>query len=1298
MLAVGFSFVLLFGVAALIWAFRTGRAVPYVRAQIVNELKDRCNLVAEFEGVVVDPLHQVVYLDTLRLRHMGGGEVLSVKWASVVMRPWPLLYGRLQIRRAHLIGLYAGLSIKDGQFERMPSCLVSTGSDGKQGLSFGIDRLQLENASLDLSVDDAKLKLPKIAVLVETVDGNTAIALKAPSIGISQGARQHALQDLDLEGHVEGLLSDPRAFVVDRFTLAGEGLKLEAKGSMDLLGPVYNLDLALEGPLSVVNRVFPEQPTTLGDFRLKAKLSGSFLDPRVSGQLWLSKAHYDDFSFGDSTELRFSADRQRVQVHRLKLVLGSGRIDGKAELALTGKLPLTADLKLTRISLGRVLTAVTVSHAWSNLEVTGKTRLSGQIKDFVLSGPFQFGIADLIVYGGGYDLSPYKGRLPPRIGTEHYDLYIPKIRLSGHWGFREDELFFKDTQLKSGETQGLLQARVGFSVAQGLRLKADFASLDLGGLGPVGGLEILGKGSAKLRMNGSYDALKADGRVDFANIEVAGIPFGQARATIRWRDLRRLDLRQIRGVLGKSRYQANLGIRFVGEVPLNLTGRITDGRIEDMFLPFKLRARDWGATQGKMKASFRLKGPARSFSGPFEATFGPLETFGERASGGYANGRLERGRIILETLALSKGGGQIYASGSLDPNRGLVDLRTQSEHLRLQDIDRIRESQPLLDGDVALQLRLKGKLSGTPKGRVSVKLDHLKAGELSLGRGLFTGPLRGRKMSLKGSLLSLGASLDGWIKIGDRMDYAAKISLDDTDLPLIASKLAGVSDVSGAVSLDAELSGGLVQWWRPSGRIQLQQASLDTAITSLRTERPSEIKLKDGVLKLSGLRVSSPMFSVKASGQLGASILDLDVDGRFDLAYAPRFLPPIEKADGRLQVKTRIEGSPQKMRLLGSGRLESRLIKWVGFDDRITGFRADLVFSQSSILLEGARGGFAGGTLGLSGAILHQGFMPENLSLRLSLKDANPRFQLSTADMTGRVSGRLRIDGPPKKLSVRGDLDIAEGRMRPKTDFQSLIGNPKLADVYDPEKEVVDMNINLAFLDPIQVKNADTDLEVGGDLQLTGTNERLGMLGSLSVSRGGQVLFFAREYTIQSGTVNLTDRYRISPRFDLKLGAEACEARIQIGLAGDFSSVETLYSSTPEMDPRDIVSCLIQGVKVSQVGDQGLSSLAGSALLKLSGVDREVRRVLQIDQIDVTSEYSSVERGYEPRVVIAKNLTLLGRPARLEYSSSLLRTSDQRAAFRFHLTQKINLQLGWTSSDDVPYGDWGLDLRERWEW
>ena len=179
--------------------------------------------------------------------------------------------------------------------------------------------------------------------------------------------------------------------------------------------------------------------------------------------------------------------------------------------------------------------------------------------------------------------------------------------------------------------------------------------------------------------------------------------------------------------------------------------------------------------------------------------------------------------------------------------------------------------------------------------------------------------------------------------------------------------------------------------------------------------------------------------------------------------------------------------------------------------------------------------------------------------------------------------------------------------------------------------------------------------------------------------------------------------YTFAPYYDLALSARACDASISLNILGTMDDLSTSYASKPEMEETNIVSCLIRGVKIKDLenlrGDNrtnAAASFAGEALWRLSGVDREVRKVLPVDQIEVTTEFSRKEHVYEPRILVAKEIR--DGQIRLEYSSSLLKNDDQRAAVRYRITPQLTLQYGWTSSEDMSIGDHGIDLKYRWEW
>jgi hypothetical protein len=546
---------------------------------------------------------------------------------------------------------------------------------------------------------------------------------------------------------------------------------------------------------------------------------------------------------------------------------------------------------------------------------------------------------------------------------------------------------------------------------------------------------------------------------------------------------------------------------------------------------------------------------------------------------------------------------------------------------------------------------------------------------------------------------------DGWVDLGPGLPYAARWTLRDVDAPRLAAALAGHDRYQGRVSARADLAGELVDWRRSSGTIDLERAELRAGEVSLSSTAPARLALTRGWLSMARVGVAGPRLRLSLTGGLGLRdptgperpTIELGVDGRVDLELLELTSPSVEKAGGSLALEASLIGPLSSSTLVGTGRVEGGLLEWRGIESRVTGLAADLVFSDASVRVQDASARWAGGQLFGSGSLQLLGFAPGAYEATVRAVGVRPRFAFSKVELGGTLDGEVRVTGTAARLSMRGDLRVRRGRVAPKLDLASLVGSRRGVDVYDPSRETVDFDLGFSGDEPLQVKNGDLEVEMKGEVRLTGTNERFGMLGGATVLRGGRVNFLGRGYLMEGGTVEFRDRYHWEPRYDLQLATDACGVRIRLNLVGTLEGVQTLFGGNADMDEQDIVSCLVRGVRTRDL-DQDLASFASNALLKLSGVDREVKKVIPVDQLDVTSGYSSQARAYEPRVQVAKELVLLDRSARLEYSTSLLRTDDQRAAIRMRLAPRLNLQLGWTSSEDVPFGDWGVDLERRWEW
>jgi hypothetical protein len=1296
-LAVALGFAFLGALGFFAWALESGRAAEAVRQDILQELRDRCQVEAEFSSLTLDPLHREVQLFDLKMRQQeGGAPLLAVEQAHVALKLLPLFYGRYQLERVALLGPQATIRWAEGRIQSLPPCVQPEDDADVAPLALGISELSVERGRFDLLVADTfAAELSAIDVrLAPAPSGGMDLVVGVEGGRITRGARTLPLQRFRVLGHVEGPLVRPRALSLERVELSLGQVEAQAQGAIDLLGPVYEGKVQASLPMAALQDFLPDLPEAKGQAQVEVSVVGTAVRPRAVGRVVVEGGRLGDYSLGDRVAVELAATPEEVQLSKIELRLGTGGLVAEGRLGLQEGLPLELRAETDHLSLARVLDAIGITGAWADLTATGKATASGRLSPLALGGDFQLQVEDLRVYDRAWDRPEVVGRRWAEVPARARMLRVPEVRVRGAWGVDPKALEFTQATLVAGATAGTCDARIGIA-ERSLHIEAQLPSFDWVDLGPVAGLSFGGYGALSAVIDGPMSGIGGLGTFELEDITVAGIPFGRGTGSVDWHDVVALDVTSIEGRLGESRYDGAVSVRLEGDVPLSISGQVRSGRLEDALVPFRVDGRDWGDPTGRLFARFELLGPVDRLTGPLTVDLEALSVLGERAEKARVEGRMEQGRIVVDAVELTKHGARVSAYGFLDPNKGDLRLVARTRQARLQDLDVVKESLPNLDGGLDARISLGGSLHGVT-GTVSVRLTDVQAGTVSLGSGRIAGPVEGAIARLRGAVGTVKVE-SSELSLQAGLPYKATLFFDNTPAVDAAAGLAGHQDYSGAVTLRAELHGGLAAWPRTSGALLLERARFTTGDVTLETAGPAKLELTEGVLSTKRLVVAGPKTRLTLEGAVGARRLDLRVAGKVDLGLLELTSPTVEKAGGVLTLDAALGGSPSDVNLVGTGRVEGGLFQLRGFENRATGFTGDLIFSQSSVLIERAEGRWAGGKLAVSGSLQLERFLPKSLALRLDVSGARPRFSFSTLDMTGTVSGRLTWSGAWARSQIAGALSVERGLVNPKLDWQSMVGSRRVAEAYDPSAEVMDFDLLFKADEPIRVKNDEADLEVLGEVRLTGTNERFGMLGAVSVVRGGRVVFLGREYAMESGVVEFRDRYRFKTRYDLVLSARACDARISLNLVGSFDEVQTVYTSYPEMDQRDIVSCLVRGVKVSDL-DQDLASFAGSALLKLSGVDREVKKVLPIDQLDVTTEYSSLSRQYEPRVMMAKDLSILDRPTRLEYSTSLLRSNDQRAALRMRLTPRLSLQFGWTSSEDVPYGDWGLDLKRRWEW
>lgn len=1291
-------------VVAVGWAFETGRAVEVVRKDIVNQLEARCGVRAEFAELKVAPLERELSLTELSLTNLDGEPLLAVEEAIVSVQVFPLFYGRYQLERVALLAPSATLRFRDGRIVNLPRCVQppegSTESRSALPIALGVSELTIERGAVDLVYPgDLRIGLDDVGVAIEReATGGTGVAIGVDDVEVTWPEHALTVQRFRLLGRLEGLLTQPRALVVDRLeVLAAERARIEGRGSLDLIGPVFDIRMQVDLPIDLVPRFVDGAPGASGRVGLDVHLTGTPLSPRARGELALTELRVGNYGPFGQARLVFVVDRAGLDVTDIDVQHAGGRVEGTARLGFEKGLPFEAAVVTDNLSLAQLLHSLNVPSPWVDLRADGPAEVRGTLAPVELIGPFDFRVEDLVVFDRGFDAPEVQGPLD-EVPREFLLLRTAPCRARGTWHFEPQNLHFVDSEVLADGSSGDVWARIGFKPELGHDIGARFAPLDFRDLGPIANVAFEGDGSFDAEMHIPIGAKpKGDAQLDFAGFTIADIPFGYVASSLRFRDGNVLELPDVRGQLGASKYQGRARVEIAPGVPSEFELELSDGQLEDLLIPFGVVASDWGEASGRARGEARLEGPIQGLSGPIELAARDVEIYGERFARVEAGIEMVDGAIRVDRFRAEKGGGKLTGLGRFEPRTRRLTAHAWTLGLELADLDAIAGRYPMVSGELDLDLRLEGPIDAAT-GRYTVDLREVKTGQIVLGSGLVQGPIDGPRVGVSANLFAGRAQLDGTLSFRRDLPYSAQFELTELPILSIVSELTD-SPVQGSLTTKGELEGSLSDVRATNGRIEASLVHLEGFGLVLDAPRPVQLQIEKGAVSTDRLDLVGPGARLFASGRAGWREADLDLTGRLELSLLETFVPQIERGSGDLRFDAHVFGRWSDLDVVGTAVLRQGFARWSWIEEPITELDADLRFSQRRIIVESGRGRWASGRIEVEGrtSVDSGGF--SNLDLGIRVDRAAPTFLLPAADVSGRLVGDLRLAGSGEQFRLTGALQASNPRIEPKIDLRSLVDYRAPPSTYDPRAEMFEFDVRVEAGDTVRVKSDAVDLELDGAVRLTGTNQRPGLLGNASVVSGGRVTFLGRSYSFRTGTVEFRDRYEFAPQYDLTLAAEACSSRIRINITGTLDEFETVYSSTPEMDPRDVVSCLLRGIRIRELDDErAIGAFAGNTLLKLSGVDQEVKKVVPIDQIDVTSEFSSQAREYQPYVLLAKELSFLSTSARLEYQSSLLQTTDQRAALRLRLTPRLNLTFGWASSLDVPLGDWGLDLKHRWEW
>jgi translocation and assembly module TamB len=240
-------------------------------------------------------------------------------------------------------------------------------------------------------------------------------------------------------------------------------------------------------------------------------------------------------------------------------------------------------------------------------------------------------------------------------------------------------------------------------------------------------------------------------------------------------------------------------------------------------------------------------------------------------------------------------------------------------------------------------------------------------------------------------------------------------------------------------------------------------------------------------------------------------------------------------------------------------------------------------------------------------------------------------------------------------------------------------------------------------LGDVRVDNNLARARLLGDLRLTGTNLRPGLLGRVETAEGSQAFFRNTQFTVTEGQLEFRDRQSFMPVFEVHAQSVVREYTVKLHAFGRVEEPQVVFSSEPALTEGDIVSLLTLGVTSSDKETAASASygLAAEALFNVSGLDKHVQRFLPSNPVlkdlsfQISTTYNDATQQAEPTAVLESKF--LSEQLKIGMTQPVSgRGTRARAEYRFD--NRLSAQAQWDNENsEAAFGNLGLELKLSWE-
>ena len=1238
-----------------------------------------------------------------------GAYALQLQHARVQPRPWPSSAGALVLAGLEIQGLIASLPV---DLSLLVEAVTPHGASRPDALGHGparsrplpldIQRLNISDATLTLTQGDNWVTAAGITVLMHpaAVSGRhvtlDVLQIAAYLPNLLQAKSPHVL-GLHVQGSLVGTLDHPRYLHLQALQAHTIGVTAQVRGDIDFVSqPTLQLHASLQAPLASLQALAGRPLGWEGYVDVAGAVTGALHDLAWQGEAAGTNLAMDDRHIGEAqAEFRWHDGALAIPGATWQMVDG-GKITGSAEWDIHQSRALQASARLHAVAVPEFLAVMGIPHAWIRQTLQGDVHAAGTTHPWDMRLNVDLASENFAALDNAYDL--------PRTQAV---LSIPAGHVMGSAHFGALGVTLHQMAISSGRGRIFVDGLLPYNINTPMSIQAQTHELlDLRLLGPIAQVPFFGLAQLDVSITGLYENPVIDAHTHVEGFGLFDYTIGKTQAHLQFANLT-LHMDALRADVGGGTIDGAGALHFDAPevVPVELA--LVANNIDAKAILTALHVSENFANHIQAQVGGRVL-----LSGPVQRPMGVAHLVTDQL-------RVDRVALGPANLESSFGNRDTHWEGSLVTHPPQGDLRLRGAY-RTDDTvalggEAARLPMALVGtwignftqtGTLQAQWDVHGPVNNL-SGGAQARVDDYTVGTVQLGSLVIDATIHDSLLKGRGHVGGRAVVWNGSLELRNPLNYTLHTVFTEARVQEFWQLPA---DVTLTATGMLDLSGSLVgtQWVRGTAHVFDVHGTWRHA--SLRNDVPFELSLEQDIVNINHgapVTLKGPNLQVQVRGRVMGQGPDMKLAVHGDVGLLTGLFPSVSMARGPFVLQVGVHGPWQQLALAGEGNVQQVSLHVGQSDQGIEKLRAHLVFVGRGLEVSRGSAQVGDGHITFGGDTVWPG---DNTPPRFNLQTNLHRIHLRPLDnLESTMSGDLQLQGPLNDLQLKGKLKLDALRYTARLDLDRLIpkrnAQPLRVSTLS-QVPPVHLAVKVQGSNNIIISSSVLEAELQADLTLTGTSDRLGVLGNVA-PLWARARYRDNTFKVNRATVDFVDEYRVVVEFNVQAETRACNLVADVTVQGNSDGYTVTAQGQDEhggVDPQDVLSCLQFGLRLhdfagNQRAPAGVSdALPGSldALWTVSGMDDKVKKLLPIDvdELRLTSGWSSLSQRTTARVLVGKEL---GNGVALKYSRSIDEYADQSLSIEYRLTQRTTLLGTWVSVRDVPVGDFGVDLRLRWE-